>query len=70
MNLEEEKRKRGRWQSFQNIRKKSLHEYDFIEFSNDEEKWMEKQGVSKQEKEKLAVEEIYQLIYELKRLFH
>ena len=38
LNLEDEKRRRRRFESIQAIRRKSLHEFDFIEFSHDEKK--------------------------------
>ena len=69
LNLRDEERKRRRFESIEAIRGKSLHEIDFTEFSHDEQKWMELEGVSKDEKERFEMAQICHLIHDLKTFF-
>ena len=42
---------------FKQSQKKTLHEEDFEKFSQDEEKWLEMEGVTKEEKEEITQDE-------------
>ena len=58
LKLEDEKRKRRRFESIQAIRRKSFHEDDFIEFSHDEKKGWNCKEIQKMKKNNLKLQKL------------